>query len=195
MRCWLLLPMCVVSVRPLVCLSRGWTRRRVQCVRSHSVQPLWNYFGLLFFFFTTTIVCHNFLSCFAIRYKQRWRRRHVHISSTLFQRLESVGSPLDFSRLIITISGEDWQTRNDNTQVYLLTYGMTSRWQRGKRQQQQSFFKPNTPTPVPHPDAHAVQELLHPAAVVLSPIVLMLFAILDTFILLSISLFLCMYII
>jgi len=37
--------------------------------------------------------------------------------------------------------------------------------------------------------------LLHPAAVLLSLIVLMLFAILETFILLSISLLLCMYII
>jgi len=37
--------------------------------------------------------------------------------------------------------------------------------------------------------------LLHPAAVLLSPIVLMLFAILETYILLSISLLLCMYII
>ena len=35
--------------------------------------------------------------------------------------------------------------------------------------------------------------LLHPAAVLLSPIVLMLFAILETFILLSISLLLCIY--
>jgi len=36
---------------------------------------------------------------------------------------------------------------------------------------------------------------IHSAAVLLSPIVLMLFAILETFIPLSISLFLCMYII
>jgi len=40
-----------------------------------------------------------------------------------------------------------------------------------------------------------ISLLLHPAAVLLSPIVLMLFAILETFILLSISLLLCMYII
>jgi len=46
MRCRLLLPMCAVSV----CLARGWIRRRVRCVRCHSLQPLPNYFGLLFFF-------------------------------------------------------------------------------------------------------------------------------------------------
>jgi len=40
----LLLPMFAVSV----CLSRGLSWRRVQCVQGHSVQPLPNYFGLLF---------------------------------------------------------------------------------------------------------------------------------------------------
>jgi len=42
---------------------------------------------------------------------------------------------------------------------------------------------------------NVISLLLHPAAVLLSPIVLMLFAILETFIHLSILLFLCMYII
>ena len=41
----------------------------------------------------------------------------------------------------------------------------------------------------------AISLLLHPTAVLLSPIVLMLLAILETFILLSVSLLLCMYII
>jgi len=31
------------------CLSRGSTRRRTQCVRSHSVQLLPNHFGLLLY--------------------------------------------------------------------------------------------------------------------------------------------------
>jgi len=46
MRCRLLLSMCAVSV--CLSVSRGWIRRRAQCVRGHSVQPLPNYFGLLF---------------------------------------------------------------------------------------------------------------------------------------------------
>jgi len=32
-----------------VCLSRGSTRQRVQCVRGHSMQPLLNYFGFMLF--------------------------------------------------------------------------------------------------------------------------------------------------
>jgi len=48
MRCRLLLPMCAVSVCLSICLSRGWIRRLLQCMRGHSVQPLPNYYGLLF---------------------------------------------------------------------------------------------------------------------------------------------------
>jgi len=39
-----------LSLCPFVILSHGWIRRRVQCVRGHSVQPLPNYFGFLFAF-------------------------------------------------------------------------------------------------------------------------------------------------
>jgi len=61
-----------LSVCPSICLSRGSTRRRVQCVRGHSVQPLPNYFGLLF-----TITCYKFTLTLALKLHTRNKWWHI----------------------------------------------------------------------------------------------------------------------
>jgi len=63
MRCRLLLSIIVVSVRRSVSLSRSSTRRRVQCVRRHSVQPLSNHFGRLFILFRDLECCICHVKC------------------------------------------------------------------------------------------------------------------------------------